>query len=66
MTLDTRTELICILAAVEAQRDPLLADVPTVSETIPGVVAATWLACSLQQGRRRRSSTSSTRPATTR
>ena len=34
---------IRILAAVEAKRDPQLPDVPTVSETIPGVVTATWL-----------------------
>jgi len=34
---------IRILAAVEARRDPQLPDVPTVSETIPGVVTATWL-----------------------
>jgi tripartite-type tricarboxylate transporter receptor subunit TctC len=38
-----RAGAIRILAAVEAQRDPQLPDVPTVSETIPGVVTATWL-----------------------
>jgi tripartite-type tricarboxylate transporter receptor subunit TctC len=38
-----RAGSIRILAAVEAQRDPQLPDVPTVSETIPGVVTATWL-----------------------
>ena len=38
-----RAGSIRILAAVEAQRDPQLPDVPTVSETIPGVVTTTWL-----------------------
>ena len=38
-----RAGAIRILAAVEAQRDPQLPDVPTVSETIPGVVTSTWL-----------------------
>jgi putative tricarboxylic transport membrane protein len=34
---------IRILAAVEAQRDPQFPDVPTVAETLPGVVTSTWL-----------------------
>jgi tripartite-type tricarboxylate transporter receptor subunit TctC len=34
---------IRILAAVEAQRDPQFPDVPTIAETLPGVVTATWL-----------------------
>jgi putative tricarboxylic transport membrane protein len=38
-----RAGSIRILAAVEAERDPQLPDVPTVSETIPGVVTTTWL-----------------------
>jgi tripartite-type tricarboxylate transporter receptor subunit TctC len=32
-----------ILALVEAKRSPDLPDVPTVAETVPGVVTATWL-----------------------
>jgi tripartite-type tricarboxylate transporter receptor subunit TctC len=34
---------IRVLAAVEAQRSPDLPDVPTVAETIPGVVTSTWV-----------------------
>jgi tripartite-type tricarboxylate transporter receptor subunit TctC len=34
---------IRIIAAAEAKRDPFLPDVPTVSETVPGVVTATWV-----------------------
>ena len=31
-----------ILASIEARRHPEYPDIPTVSETVPGVVAATW------------------------
>ena len=34
---------IRIIALAEAKRDPDMPDVPTIAETVPGVVTATWL-----------------------
>jgi len=34
---------IRIIAAAEAERDPLLPDVPTIDETVPGIVTWNWI-----------------------
>jgi tripartite-type tricarboxylate transporter receptor subunit TctC len=43
MLPQSKAGTIRLIAAVESKRDPELPDLPTVAETLPGVVTATWV-----------------------
>jgi tripartite-type tricarboxylate transporter receptor subunit TctC len=52
------------LAVTTATRSPILPDVPTVGEFVPGYEAITWMGLAHQRARRKKSSTSSTKRST--